>query len=121
MKRTVVSKTQLLTPVNKKRELQKSTPTPRKPKVRRLLPFHSSPRAREPVLIKPRAEKTSEQATELCDEQIQPLDNGHTGPHSTKDGCTQTTIYHEKDFDVKVIYTIYIYRYIYYTDIFKII
>lgn len=65
LKRTVASKTQLRTPVNRKRERQKNTPTPRKPKVRRLLPFHNSPRAREPVLFKPRTERTSEEATEL--------------------------------------------------------
>lgn len=97
LKRTVASKTQLRTPVNRKRERQKNTPTPRKPKVRRLLPFHNSPRAREPVLFKPRTERTSEEATELCDEQVQPINNGHTGPNSTKDVCTQTTSYHEKD------------------------
>ncbi|XP_056016938.1 uncharacterized protein LOC125674871 [Ostrea edulis] len=102
LKNAVGSK--VLTPVIKKRGRQKNTPTPRKLKVRRLLSFPNSPGAsdvRDPAdSIKPLRDESagerSQQAADVLDEQIQPLVVDSVQPDS------QTKLYHEKDFDVKM-------------------
>lgn len=97
LQKTVSTCKKSCTPVNKKRERQKNTPTPRKPKVRRLLPFHNSPRAvRDCVPIKP-----FESAADSQDESAS-FANLLDGD-SVRDLHTKIP---EKDFDVKVIYNI---------------
>lgn len=94
IKETVISKAHLRTPVSNKRERQKNTPTPRKPKIRRLLPFNS-PEVRTALIDKPLAERSI--LPQEKEPWIKRLDQS-----STNDASTQTKTYHEKDFDVKV-------------------